>query len=91
MPTLDRIEKEIEQFEGFSVTIRPAKRGTNGTAHPSYKRKYERRARERHTVDDWKRLRFEVDYPELAVDVLMGDGRVARGNTPLERIRRSYN
>ncbi len=91
MPTIDRIQQEIEQFEGFSVSIRNGKRGTNGATHPSYKKRYERRARERHSVDDWKRLRFEVDYPELAVDVLFGDGRVARGNTPLEKIRRSYN
>ena len=68
MPTIDRIQQEIEQFEGFSVSIRNGKRGTNGATHPSYKKRYERRARER-----------------------FGDGRVARGNTPLEKIRRSYN
>jgi hypothetical protein len=70
---------------------RGAIHGSNGsTKTPSYKRRHQRRARESHTVNDWKRLRFETDYPEPTADVLLADGRVATGKTRLERVRRSY-
>jgi hypothetical protein len=48
------------------------------------------RARENHTVNDWKRLRFETDYPDFVVDVVLADGRVATGKTRLARVRRSF-
>jgi hypothetical protein len=87
---LTRIEREIHEFEGFSVHIKSVN-GKVPARVPSYKRKYERRARERFTVSDWKRSRFERDYPDLQVDVLLGDGRVATGKTYLERVRHSYD
>jgi hypothetical protein len=92
MADFKRIEREIEDFEGFSVAIHASRRAaSNGSTKVlSYKRRHQRRARERHTVDDWKRLRFETDYPELTVEVLLGNGRVATGKTLLERVRRSY-
>jgi hypothetical protein len=92
MADIKRIENEIKEFEGFAVAIRGGSRTTkNGSAKsPSYKRRHLRRARENHTVEDWKRLRFEIDYPGLAVDVLLADGRVATGKTRLSKIRRSY-
>jgi len=92
MADIKRIENEIKEFEGFGVVIHGASRASkNGsTRTPSYKRRHLRRARENHTVDDWKRLRFEVDYPEFGVDVLLADGRVATGKTRLSKIRRSY-
>jgi len=92
MADIKRIEREIEEFEGFSVNIHASQRAaSNGSAKtPSYKRRHQRRARERHTVADWKRLRFETTYPELTVDVVLGNGRVATGKTLLERVRRSY-
>lgn len=93
MADIKRIENEIKEFEGFGVVIhsgsrRAAKNGSTKT--PSYKRRHLRRARENHTVDDWKRLRFEVDYPEFEVDVLLADGRKATGKTRLSKIRRTY-
>ena len=92
MADIKRIEREIEEFEGFSVSIHATWRAaSNGSAKiPSYKRRHQRRARERHTVADWKRLRFETAYPGLTVDVVLGNGRVATGKTLLERVRRSY-
>jgi hypothetical protein len=92
MADLKRIEREIEDFEGFSVNIHASRRAaSNGsTKTPSYRRRHQRRARERHTVDDWKRLRFKTAYPELTVTVVLGNGRVATGKTLLERVRRSY-
>ncbi len=89
MPSIEKIQTEIEDLEGFSVDI---------TADPSqpvklrsYKRQYERRARERHTVGDWKRLRFRDAYPECAVTVLLSNGRVASDRMMLARVRQSYN
>ena len=87
MADIKRIANEIKEFEGFAVAIHGP---SSSTKTPSYKRRHQRRARENHTVDDWKRLRFETDYPELDVDVLLADGRVATGKTRLERVRRSY-
>jgi hypothetical protein len=85
---ITRIEREIYEFEGFSVHIKPLNGKVPGRA-PSYK--YERRARDNFSVSDWKRSRFEPEYPELQVDVLLGDGRVATGKTRLERVRQSYD
>jgi hypothetical protein len=92
MADVKRIENEIRDFEGFAVVIRSASRSAaNGsTKTPSYNRHHQRRARENHTVNDWKRLRFETDYPDLVVDVLLADGRVATGKTRLARVRRSF-
>lgn len=93
MADIRRIATEIADFEGFKVLIRYAKESAarNGAANLSgYARRHERRARENHTVDDWKRLRFEGDYPGFEVDVLLGDGRVATGKTRLTKVRQSY-
>jgi hypothetical protein len=93
MADIKRIANEIKEFEGFAVAIHgaPQRNGSNAsTKVPSYKRRYQRRARENHTVNDWKRLRFESDYPDLAVDVLLADGRVATGKTRLAKVRRSF-
>ncbi|MGP6158182.1 MAG: hypothetical protein ACLPYS_11875 [Vulcanimicrobiaceae bacterium] len=93
MADIKRIENEIKDFEGFGVLIHSGSRraARNGsTKTPSYKRRHLRRARENHTVEDWKRLRFETDYPDLAVDVLLADGRIATAKTRLSKVRRSY-
>jgi hypothetical protein len=93
MSDIKRIENEIREFEGFAVAIHSASRraAANASAKaPSYKRRYQRRARENHTVTDWKRLRFETGYPDFVVDVLLADGRVATGKTRLARVRRSF-
>ncbi len=90
MPSIDKVQSEIEELEGFAVDIRldatePALKLR------SYKRRYERRARERHTVADWKRLRFHDAYPDHDVSVLLSDGRVASDRMMLARVRQSYN
>ncbi len=86
MPTIEKLQSEIKDVEGFAVDI-------SIDASPvklrSYKRQYERRARERHTVADWKRLRFRDAYPECAVTVLLSDGRVASDRMMLSRVRQS--
>ncbi len=92
MADIKRIEKEINTFEGFAVVIRSSSGragGNSSTKARGYKRRHQT-ARENHTVNDWKRLRFEPDYPDFAADVLLGDGRMAAGKTRLASVRNSY-
>jgi len=89
MPSLDKVQSEIKELEGFAVDIR-VEASEPGTLR-SYKRRYERRARERHTVADWKRLRFNEAYPDHDVNVLLSDGRIASDRMMLARVRQSYN
>ncbi len=91
MPKLERVAKEISEIEGFEVALRPQPGETPAKSIPSYKRTYQRCARNNHTVKDFLRLRIEKDYPSLAVDVLLADGRVATGRTTLSRVRQSYS
>lgn len=90
MPTLDKVQNEIKEIEGFSVDIRVEAAEPESKLR-SYKRRYERKARERHTVADWKRLRFNEAYPDHDVSVLLSDGRVASDRMMLARVRQSYN
>ncbi len=91
MPTIDKIAREIRDFEGFDVRIRQADFKSNNTAKmPGYKRRYNRIAWNTFTVNDWRRRRFEGDYPEYVVDVLKPDGTVATGKTALAKIRSLY-
>ncbi|GAC1442389.1 MAG: hypothetical protein NVS2B8_01190 [Vulcanimicrobiaceae bacterium] len=87
MPSIEKIKSEILELEGFSVDITSDEPGKLR----SYKRQYERRARERHTVADWKRLRFSGAYPECGVTVRLSDGRVASDRMMLSRVRQSYD
>jgi hypothetical protein len=42
------------------------------------------------TVNDFKRERFEEEYPGLSCDVLMGDGEIAASQANLRTVRESY-
>jgi hypothetical protein len=94
MPTIDKIAREIRDFEGFDVRIRHAE--SNGHARnaklnvPGYKRRYNRIAWNTFTVNDWRRRRFSDDYPDYVVDVLKPDGSVATGKTGLAKLRELY-
>jgi hypothetical protein len=89
MPNISKLQKEIRDLEGFDVSIR-----ADGPAEkkrmPSYSSKHERKARQSHTVADWKRLRFDVDYPELQVDVLDVSGKKVTNKMLLQRLRSMY-
>jgi hypothetical protein len=94
MPTIDKIAREIREFEGFDVRIRQAKLPRAPHADksvPGYKRRYNRIAWNTFTVDDWRRRRFEDDYPDYIVDVLKPDGSVATGKTALAKLRALYD
>ena len=93
MPTIDAIAREIQEFEGFAVRIRPAaaRSGAAKTALPGYKRRYNRIAWNTFTVNDWRRRRFTDDYPDYVVEVLKPDGSVATGKTGLAKLRELYS
>jgi hypothetical protein len=84
--SVKNIERDIRALEGFAVAIR-----TNGATRrnlPEYD--YSRAARAAFTVADWKRARFEGNYPDVDIDVLRADGRVAIGAMTLARLRSEY-
>ena len=88
MPNISKIEQEIKELEGFDVSIRSG--GAVAKRMPSYLANHERKARQSHTVADWKRLRFEMDYPDLEVDVLDSSGKKVTNKMRLERLRSMY-
>ncbi len=94
MPTIEKLAREIRDFEGFDVRIRrsPATGDGNSDRHnvPGYKRRYNRIAWNTFTVNDWRRRRFDNDYPGFTVDVLKPDGSVATGKTGLAKLRALY-
>jgi len=94
MPTIDTIAREIRAFEGFDVRIRhAAAKGdlrSNKLNVPGYKRRYNRIAWNTFTVNDWRRRRFDGDYPDYVVEVLKPDGSIATGKTGLAKLRALY-
>lgn len=87
MATIKNIEQNIRHLEGFAVAIRA--NGTKPRNLPDYD--YGRAARAAFTVADWKRARFDTNYPDLDVDVLRADGRVATRTMTLTKLRAEYD
>jgi hypothetical protein len=83
--SIKNIERDIRNFEGFAVRIRNDAKRRN---LPDYD--YGRAARAAFTVADWKRARFERNYPDLDVDVLRADGRAASAMVTLAKVRAGY-
>lgn len=90
MATISKIEKEIRETEGFDVAIRPRESGAAAKRVPSYAERFVRMARQSFTVADWKRVRFEDEYPDLEVDVLDPSGKKVSPKTGLEKVRSRY-
>jgi hypothetical protein len=91
---IKKVETEIRALEGFDVVIRQSKdrtARTNGEKLSGYAAQYDRAARNRFTVADWKRARFEPNYPGFEVDVLRADGRPATPKTVLHKLRADYD
>lgn len=87
MASIKNIEKDIRGLEGFAVVIRS--NGSNRRNLPDYD--YGRAARAAFTVADWKRARFSASHPDLDVDVLRADGRVATRTMTLAKLRAEYD
>ena len=87
MATIKQVERAIRECEGFTVSIAPR---TAGTRPRNVDYDYERAARNAFTVDDWKRARFDRQYPECEIRVLRPDGRAATRGMTLARVRSEY-
>ena len=93
--SVKRVEREVRKFEGFDIAMHYAGRDRRNVRDdrkriPSYRGKYKRKARDRFTVADWKRVRFARHYPGFEVDVLDATGRVADGRVRLSNLRSHY-
>jgi hypothetical protein len=91
--TVENAQKQIFRVEGFRAHIRhpgPGGRDVNDnrTGVPRYGSK--KASADNVTVTKWKLSRFLAKYSGFQVDVLMGNGTAARGNTRLSTVRRSY-
>ena len=85
--SIKTIERDIRSLEGFAVAIHA--NGTNRRNLPEYD--FGRAARAAFTVADWKRTRFTASHPDLEVDVLRADGRVATRTMTLAKLRAEYD
>lgn len=92
--TARQLERDIERFEGFPVRIRHGRDRRDVRSDkknlPGYAARWERIARNAHTVADWRRLRFDPNFPGFEVDVLRADGRVAHGRMSLKNLRAEH-
>jgi hypothetical protein len=89
--TVENAQKHIKRVEGFRVHIlHPYGRDVNENRAgiPRYGSK--NAAPDKFTVTKWKSSRFCPKYSGFKVDVLMRNGGVAKGNTRLGTVRRSY-
>ena len=85
MASIKNIERDIRNLEGFAVHIN---KNAGQRSLPDYD--FGRAARATFTVSDWKRTRFQRYYPDLEIDVLRADGRIATGTMSLAKVRASY-
>lgn len=92
MSTIRDVERQIRRCEGFKVKFKDRQTGRdimgNLSDIPSYP--YERMARNRCSVSEWKAERFARCYSGFAVDVLNADNTVAHGRTLLATVRDTF-
>jgi hypothetical protein len=84
--------RQIEQRECFKVWNMRVKGKlvrvtTNGDLEPY---PYQRRAPDHWTVEQYRENRLRNLHPGVTFDVLMGDGKPARGNMRLRTVRASW-
>jgi hypothetical protein len=85
--TIKQVERAIRECEGFVVSIAPKTAGGRGR---NVEYDYARAARNAFTVEDWKRARFDSQYPECEIRVLRPDGRPAPARMTLAKLRSEY-
>lgn len=92
MALVKNVEKRIFDIEGFEVRIRDANgRALNRNSQIPMYPNYERQSQNNWRVSEWKEKKFNITYPRLKVDVLDGQGNVARGMRILGRVRDTYS
>src|SRR5205823_761202 len=87
MPSLKQLEERIFQKEGFRVRFTPLNEKTK--TYPEYG--YEVMASNRWKVSDWRMERLEAYVPLMrSVEVLRGDGKLAKTDMRLGNLRDTY-
>lgn len=90
MPLVKNVEKKIWDVQGFDVRFKtPDGKDVRGDKKdmPQYQRV--KMSKNDSTVSEFKR-NIKKQYPGYDIDVLMGDGAPANGNTKLGTVRDSY-
>lgn len=86
--TVGRLQKQIEAVEKVRVRISRKARYVRGKTLAPYR--FQRMGFNRSTVSQWTEGRFEPNYPDLDVEILLGDGMVAKPRRKLEGVRKTY-
>lgn len=89
MPQIKKIEKRLFDVEGFEVTILKDGRNMRSDAVLPVQYNAQRMTKNSATVGEFK-AKFRSQFPGYEVDVLLGDGSVAPGQTLLSTVRDSY-
>jgi hypothetical protein len=92
MPTIRIIEGKIKRVERFAVKILYPDGSDIRSDQASFKHtyNYELAAKDDMTVSHWKAQRFQKVFQGFKVEVLLGNGQTANGNTKLGNVRASY-
>jgi hypothetical protein len=88
MPKVSHVESRVRNVEGFLIAVhwhRGSDVRGDKEAFPSYP--YQIAASGEMTVADWKRTRFQPNYPGFDVEVLDDRGHPVLGNTKLATLR----
>lgn len=90
MPKVKNVEKKIWDLEDFSVVIKANGKDLRGDKQGLKQFEGEKASRNNWTVAEWKKKKFELQYPGLEVDILNGDGTSVDGRMTLGSVRDSY-
>jgi len=88
--TVSRLEGQIEDVEGFRVRVTRDGGEVRGDKKELSSYPFQRAGFKRSTVRDWTESRFHRYYPEFDVEVLLGNGQVAKPRRHLDGVRDTY-
>ena len=89
MPQIKNIENRIFDVEGFEVIIMKDGKNIRSDAVLPVQYNAQRMTKNAATVGDFK-AKFRSQFPGFDVEVLMGNGTTAFGQTLLSTVRDSY-
>ena len=90
MPKVKNVEKRIWDVDGFDVIIKNYGKDLRGDQQGLKQYEGDRASRNSWTVAEWKKKKFEPQYPGLEVEVLDGNGNPVDGRKTLGTVRDSY-
>lgn len=90
MPKVKNVEKKVWDTEGFAIRIKANGKDVRSDRNGFPQFKGGKASRNSWTVAEWKRKKFDTQYPGLDVEVLDGDGIVVDGRRSLANVRDTY-